>query len=81
MATAAQVPLVHVAHAPEQALLQQTPLTQLPLWHWSASVHDVPFCCVPEQSPSTQLAVAHWSEAAQGDPTASVGTQTPPLLQ
>jgi len=30
-------------HAPQVALPQQTPLTQLPLMHWLAAVHTMPF--------------------------------------
>jgi hypothetical protein len=33
---------LHASHAPLQAVLQQTPSTQLPLPHWLAAVHVPP---------------------------------------
>jgi hypothetical protein len=40
--TLVQVPVVHESHAPEHALLQQTPSTQLPEEHSTAAEQDVP---------------------------------------
>jgi hypothetical protein len=37
-----QVPVAQLPHGP-QALLQQIPETQLPLWHWFPAAHDEPF--------------------------------------
>jgi hypothetical protein len=48
--TVPHVPLVppvsaaeHAWHLPLHALLQQNPLTQLPIWHWLLVEHAVPF--------------------------------------
>lgn len=54
-----EVPL-HVLHKPPllasaQALLQQTPSVQKPLWHWLALEHVAPFTLRP-QEPFTQVA-------------------------
>jgi hypothetical protein len=54
-----QFPVTHVAQAPRHAVLQQIPLTQLPLPHWFAAVHIVPLVCVPTQRPLAQLSLAH----------------------
>jgi hypothetical protein len=54
-----QFPVTHVAQAPAHAVLQQIPLTQLPLPHCSAAVHIVPSVCVPTQIPFAQLSLAH----------------------
>jgi hypothetical protein len=58
-AAIAQLPVVHVAQAPRHAVLQHVPLTQLPLLHWSAAVHVVPFVCTPTQIPLAQVLPEH----------------------
>jgi hypothetical protein len=40
--TTVQVPLAHESQAPPQAVLQQTPSTQLPVLHWLPFEHGVP---------------------------------------
>ena len=71
------VPVLHVAHAPAQPVLQHTPSTQLPLPHWSAAVHDLPSACVPEQTPAAQLPLVHWFGSVQDEPSGSAGTHVP----
>jgi hypothetical protein len=80
-ATAAHVPLPHVAQGLEQGVLQHTPPAQLPLWHWSAAVHVVPLSCVPVQSASTQLPLVHSSPVVHAEPGACLGTQPPSVAQ
>jgi hypothetical protein len=63
--TAVQVPALpatlQASHWPAQALLQQTPSTQLPLAHWTAAPQEPPFATrgtqtpAEHQSPETQL--------------------------
>jgi hypothetical protein len=49
--------LVHVTHAPPvQALLQQTPLTQKPLWHAALVVQAAPRPAGVTQAPPMQRA-------------------------
>ena len=47
-----QVPLEQVPQAP-QAVLQHTPLTQLPDVHWLAAVQEAPFDCGGVHTPKT----------------------------
>jgi hypothetical protein len=79
--TAAHVPVVHVAHGPAQDVLQHTPPTQVPLWHWSAPLHSVPFALLPVQMPAAQLPLEHWSASEHGAPCASFGVQPASLPQ
>jgi hypothetical protein len=74
-----QFPVRHVAQAPRHVVLQQIPLTQLPLLHWSAAAHIVPFVCVPTQTPPAQLSLEHWSSAVHAVPIACLGMQLPAL--
>jgi hypothetical protein len=45
---------LHASHAPPQAVLQQTPSTQLPLPHWLAAEQVVPFVFLGTQVPPLQ---------------------------
>ncbi len=67
-ATAAQVPVVHVAQAPVHAEPQHVEPTQFPLAHWSPASHAVPLALLPAQTPAGQSPLRHWSAAVQGDP-------------
>ena len=74
-----QFPVTHVAQAPRHVVLQQIPLTQLPVLHWSAAAHIVPFDCVPTQIPLAQLSLEHWSSAVHVVPIACFTRQLPAL--
>ena len=57
----AQVPLAgapasveHTWHAPLHAVEQQTPSTQLPLWHWRGSLHAAPTPVAATPAPALQ---------------------------
>ena len=56
--SATQVPTVplwlHAWHAPLQATLQQTPSTQLTLWHWLLAVHAAPLDFLVTHAPPLQ---------------------------
>ena len=54
VATGEHVPVAQVAHAPVQAVLQQTPATQKLCWHGLGMVQAVP------------SATAHWSSTPTG---------------
>jgi len=49
------------SQAPEQALLQHTPSTQLPLVHWLLAEHTAPLDILGTHAPALQkLPLAHW---------------------
>jgi hypothetical protein len=56
--TATQVPTLpetsQAWHWPPQAVLQQTPSTQLPLPHWLAAVHAPPLASLGTHAPALQ---------------------------
>jgi hypothetical protein len=59
--------VVHAWQSPVQALLQQTPSTQLPDWHWLPVVHTAPFAAGSWQAPALQMKPVTQSELpAQG---------------
>jgi hypothetical protein len=64
-----------VAQALAHELLQHTPPTQLPLSHWSASVHEVPFTLFPVQIADAHVPLEHWSASVHGAPCGSLGVQ------
>jgi hypothetical protein len=74
-----QLPVVHVAQAPRHAVLQQVPLTQLPLLHCSRAVHVVPFVCVPTQIPPAQISLEHSASSMHDVPIVFFATQLPAL--
>jgi hypothetical protein len=45
---------LQASHAPPQAVLQQTPSTQLPLPHWLSAEQVVPFVFLSAQVPPLQ---------------------------
>jgi hypothetical protein len=45
---------LHASQEPPQAVLQQTPSTQLPLPHWLAVEHAVPLPSLGTQAPPLQ---------------------------
>jgi hypothetical protein len=52
---------LQASQAPEQAVLQHTPSTQLPLAHWVPAAHAVPLGWSATQTPPLQLEpVTHW---------------------
>jgi hypothetical protein len=64
--------------ATSQHTLPAPVLTQLPLLHWSAAVHVVPFAADPAQIPAAQLPLAHAVDAVHAAPAPSVGTHARP---
>ena len=83
--TVSQVPTepetLHAWQGPAvHAVLQQTPLEQYPVSHWSAAAHAVPLAKRPEQTPmeTGQLPFAHWRSSVQEAPVACAGTHAPP---
>ena len=85
--TAAQVPsgedpvsaLVHAWQVPVQALMQQTPLAQKPLVHWSVAVQACPFGRFAPQAPLWHSPLTQLASAVQVDGLhAVVDAQTTP---
>jgi hypothetical protein len=61
----------HALHAPVHELLQHTPSTQYPLWHWLALVQALPFAFLEPQTPlSHTVPPTHWVSLAQLVPQA-----------
>jgi hypothetical protein len=50
-----------VRQVPEQALLQQTPSTQLPVWHSSPDSQVWPLSFLPHMPISQRKFVVHWA--------------------
>jgi hypothetical protein len=63
-ATLVQAPVVpdsaHDLHEAVQALLQQTPCAQKPLWHSTAVEQEAPFSFLPQELVLHTLGVKHW---------------------
>jgi hypothetical protein len=76
-ATGVQVPLAQLPQPWVQAVLQQTPPTQKPLWHWLLLLQPVPLACAAQtpfwQSPLGQA----WPQAPQLEGSVSGLTQRP----
>ena len=65
---------LHAWQSPEQGLLQQNPSTQLPLAHWEAAVHAVPF--VATHAPALQYALSP-GHSSSGSIPVKTGPQVP----
>lgn len=72
---------LHASHAPAQGLLQHTPSTHWPDWHWDPVVQAAPLAeegGEPPHVPEAQLLDRHSFGAVQVAPSAFRATQAPP---